>query len=152
MIDTSGRRDISLLRMADRSVSVWLQDAANEAQAVLSPDGKWVAYISDDRAAARCSSGRSTERAPVGPPDGSLADWCHCPPMARRRQGAVLQRPDRSAGVRGRERIGECLRKRSPERLPIQAEIGVVGRHRRRQRVLLPLAPQASLETPITVS
>jgi eukaryotic-like serine/threonine-protein kinase len=45
---SNGRRDIRLLRMADRSVSVWLKEPANEAQAIISPDGKWVAYTSDE--------------------------------------------------------------------------------------------------------
>ena len=153
VINTSGRRDISLLRMADRSVSVWLQDAANETQAVLSPDGKWVAYISDesgrsemfvrpfDRAGASRSARWQVSR------NGAISpQW--------RDDGKELFFKDLT-GVPVSVAVsasGNAFESGAPERLPIEGAIwpswGVTGDG---QRVLLAFSPQASLETPITV-
>ena len=153
MISTSGRRDISLLRTADRSVSVWLQDAANETHAVLSPDGKWVAYASDESGRSQIFV-RPFERAGTS----LSARW----QVSRHGATAPQWRDDGkelffkdltgvpvSVAVSASENAFESG---APERLPIQGAIwpswGVTGDGK---RILLAHAPQANLETPITV-
>jgi dipeptidyl aminopeptidase/acylaminoacyl peptidase len=149
----NGPRDIRLLRMADRSVSVWLKEPADEAEAILSPDGKWVAYTSDE-------SGR-TELF-VRPFDrtgaGQSARW------QVSRDGAIspVWRADSKelffkdlTGVPVSVPVsasGNAFDVGIPLRLPIQGGIwpswGVTGDGK---RFLFAIPPQASLGGPITV-
>jgi serine/threonine-protein kinase len=148
-----GRRDINFLRMADRSVSVWLRDAANESAAALSPDGRWVAYISDE------SGGSEMFVRPFDRAGASLsARWR----VSRNGATSPRWRDDGKelffkdlTGVPVSVAVnasGNTFESGVPERLPIQGAIwppwGVTGDG---QRVLLAMAPPSNLETPITV-
>jgi serine/threonine-protein kinase len=134
-------------------VSVWLKEPADEAEAILSPDGKWVAYTSDE-------SGR-TELF-VRPFDrtgaGQSARW------QVSRDGAIspVWRADSKelffkdlTGVPVSVPVsasGNAFDVGIPLRLPIQGGIwpswGVTGDGK---RFLFAIPPQASLGGPITV-
>jgi Tol biopolymer transport system component len=149
----NGRRDIGQLRMADRSVSVWLKEPANEREATLSPDGKWVAYTSDE-------SGRSElfvrpfDRAGAG----QSARW----QISRDGAIAPLWRADSKelffkdlTGVPVAVPVsasGNALDAGVPQRLPIQGGIwpswGVTGDGK---RFVVALPPPTNLAGPITV-
>ena len=45
---TSGNRDIGILRLADNTASSIIDSSANERAPSLSPDGRWIAYKSDE--------------------------------------------------------------------------------------------------------
>ena len=47
-VDAQRREDISMLSLADRGVTPFLQTPFRERHAAFSPDGKWVAYTSDE--------------------------------------------------------------------------------------------------------
>jgi len=47
-VDAQRREDISMMSLADRGVTPFLQTPFRERHAAFSPDGKWVAYTSDE--------------------------------------------------------------------------------------------------------
>jgi Tol biopolymer transport system component len=149
----NGRRDIRLLKMADRSVSVWLKEPANEAQAIPSPDGKWVAYTSDE-------SGRNEVF--VRPFDSARASQSARWQVSRDGANSPAWRDDSRelffkdlTGVPVSVAVnasGNAFDAGPPQRLPIQGGTwpswGVAGDG---TRFLVALPPQNSLEGPITV-
>ena len=150
---SNGRRDIGQLRMSDRAVSVWLKESANETQAIPSPDGKWVAYTSDE-------SGRMELF--VRPFDRSGAGQSARWQVSRDGATAPLWRADSKelffkdlTGVPVAVPVsasGNAFDAGVPQRLPIQGGIwpawGVTGDGK---RFLFALPPQTSLAGPITV-
>ena len=149
---SNSRRDIRLLRMADHSVSVWLKEPANEAQAIISPDGKWVAYTSDEsgrselfiRPFDRAGAGQSA-RWRVSRDGASSPAW--------RNDSKELFFKDLT-GVPVSVSVsasGNTFEAGVPQRLPIQGSIGPWGVTGDGKRFLFALPPQTSLPAPITV-
>ena len=88
----------------DRQQSVFLDTKHNETSGVFSPDGHWIAYVSDE------SGRQSGLRAAVSPPGRTVVDltrWGTGPAMARGQQGALFprtRRRDDGRGYQGRQR------------------------------------------------
>ena len=102
-VDPQTDRDLWVLPMeGDRTPWVFLKTPFDERNASLSPDGRWVAYQSNEYRALRNSDsavlgvgGRQRRRHRAGRTMAGLDSGWHLSEMAARRQGALLPQPGR---------------------------------------------------------